>query len=1133
MTKRLFLVAVVFISTAITQVTALQRRTASPDRVDTVPDVIAARHDRSPDLRDIPVGPPPPVDRTEREPQTYRVARHTSDLISDPVVQSTPSVTSMPAPTRTVEGIGNINGVLPPDTNAAVGPNHLVQWVNLSFAVYSKGDATTPPALLYGPAAGNTVWRGFGGACESTNNGDPIVRYDRLADRWVMSQLAVPNSFLGLLFAPFYECIAVSATPDPLGAYYRYAFSFDKLNDYPKLGVWSDGYYLTMNQFTSISLQWAGQGVVAFDRARMLAGQPATAIYYDLASVDMNLGGMLPADLDGPQPPAGSPEYFVQVDDDAWGAEPDQLQIWKFHADFTNPGLSSFTRAAALPTAAFDSDMCGYSRNCIPQPGTTARVDAVADRLMYRLQYRNFGTHESLVVNHTVDADATDHAGIRWYEVRNPGSSPFVYQQGTYAPDGNHRWMGSAAMDGNGNLALGFSVSGAVTSPSIRYTGRLAGDPPNVMTLGEADLMPGSGSQTHSSGRWGDYSALLIDPADDCTFWYTQEYYAVTSEIGWQTRIGSFALPGCDATPGPALPVVTIAASTATAAEAGLVNGAFTVTRNGDTTDPLTVTYIVGGTAIAAVDYAALSGAVTIDAGATTAMIPVVPVDDTLVESSETVVVSLTTNPAYVLGSGSATVTITSDDSPPDLVVTAVSGPSVAGAGTTITLNDTTKNQGAGLSQPSSTGFFLSKDLTIDVKDVNLGSRAVPQLAAGTSDIAATPFDVPGNTPTGTYYILAKADVGLSNPESNENNNVKMGSAIGIGPDLVISALTNPNAAVAGSAISVSDTTKNQGGGAAEASLTMFYLSANVLLDASDVLLGSRPASALAAGTVESATTSLMIPADTPAGTYYIVAKADGGGGVTETQESNNVKYSTSMRIGPDLIESSVIVPTIAGAGAVLVVSDTVKNQGSATAGPSTTAFYLSSNTTLDTGDLLVATRAVPSLAATATSPASTSVTIPASTATGMYYILVKADANAEVAETSETNNLSYGVTKVGPDLTIASLTAVSTAVAGTTISITDTTKNAGGSAAPDSTTRYFLSTNITFDVADVPLGSRPVAPLAAGASNMATASGVIPSTTAAGSYYIIAVSDADGVVTESSETNNTRALFIKITVGG
>ena len=1134
MSKRPFLVAIALVGTAMTQVTA-QRPTAGPDRADHAPRVINARHDRLPTLRDLPPGLPPSGEMAEHEPQMRHVARHASTtLVADPVVQSTPAITTVAGPTRSIEGVGNVNGVLPPDTNGAVGPNHFVQWVNLSFAVYSKGDATTPPVLLYGPAPGNAIWHGFGGACETTNNGDPIVRYDRQADRWVMSQLALPNSFLGLLFAPFYECIAVSETPDPLGAYHRYEFKFDKLNDYPKFGVWSDGYYMTMNQYTSLSLQWAGQGVVAFDRARMLSGQPASAIYYDLASVDMNLAGMLPADFDGPAPPAGAPEYFIQVDDDSWGASTvDQLQVWSFHADFANPSLSSFTRVATLPTAPFDSDLCGFSRNCIPQPGTTARIDAIADRLMYRLQYRNFGTHETLVVNHTVDADATDHAGIRWYEVRNPGSSPFIYQQGTYAPDSNHRWMGSAAMDGSGNIALGFSVSGPVTSPSIRYTGRLADDPLNVMTLGEADLMVGSGSQTHSSGRWGDYSSLLIDPADDCTFWYTQEYYAVTSEIGWQTRIGSFALPGCAASQLPSLPVVTVAASTATASETGPTNGAVTVTRSGDLSAPLTVAYTVSGTATAGSDYVALPGVVTLDVGVASVVIPVVPIDDTLVESNETVVVTLAASTAYLPGSGPATVTITSNDQPADLVITSVTGPSTAGAGTAITLNDITKNQGGGPSQPSTTGFYLSKDLTIDANDINLGTRAVPQLAAGASDTAASSFTIPSTAATGTYYVLAKADAGGTNPESNENNNVKMGSSIGIGPDLVVSALTNPAAAAAGSTISVSDTTKNQGGGAAGSSVTYFYLSANVLFDAPDVFIGNRAVGPLAVGASDTTTTALTIPADTPAGVYYVIAKADATGFVPETQESNNTKFGAAMKVGPDLVVSSIVVPAAAGAGAALVVSDTVKNQGSGAAGPSTAAFYLSTNGTLEPGDPVIGTRAVPSLVASATSTASTSLTIPAGTATGTYYVIVKCDANDDVLESAETNNVSYGTTKVGPDLSIATLTTVTTAAAGATISVTDGTKNVGGGAAGDSTTRYYLSTNITFDASDVALGARTVGPLAAGATNTATATAVIPASTAAGSYYIIAVSDADGVVTETAETNNTRALFIRITVGG
>ena len=1133
MTQRLFVMALVTAVVSFTDIRAGQRPAAPAGRAAAVPLVIAAdRHDRSEQVRNVAPGRPPLEQAKGREKRWRRVSRHPAGLLADSMVQTTPAAPLIPTPVQSVEGVGNVNGVLPPDTNGDVGPNHLVQWVNLSFAVYSKGTSTTPPALLYGPAPANTIWSGFGGPCETRNDGDPIVRYDHLADRWVMSQLAIPNSFLGLLFGPFYQCIAVSATPDPLGAYHRYQFSFTKLNDYPKMGVWSDGYYMTMNQFTAVSLQFAGQGVVAFDRDKMLAGLPASAIYYDLASVDMNLGGMLPADLDGPAPPAGSPAYFAQVDDDAWGAEPDQLQIWKFHSNWTNPALSSFTRAAELATAPFDSNMCGYTRNCIPQPGTPAKVDAMSDRLMYRLQYRNFGTHESLVVNHTVDADNTDHAGVRWYEVRSPGTLPVIYQQGTYAPDFDHRWMGSAAMDSAGNIGLGFSVSGAVTFPSIRYTGRLATDPLNVMTLGEADLMVGSGSQLHSSGRWGDYSSLVVDPVDDCTFWYTQEYYAVTSESGWQTRIGSFSLPGCVGSTPSNLPVVSLVASTPTATEAGPTSGALTVTRTGDTSLPLTVLYTVGGTATVGADYTALDGTVMIAAGDAATVIPVVPVDDPVVESNETVIVSLTPASTYVLGSGGGVVTIVSDDAPPDLIVATLTGPTIAGAGSTITLNDTTKNQGSGPAEPSITGFFLSTNTALDAADVSLGTRAVPLLAGGASDSASTVLTVPSATTVGSYYVLAKADVGLTVSESTDTNNVKTGSIIAVGPDLVISAITVPSAGAAGSSITVADTTKNQGGGSASASVTTFYLSANVLLDPNDVLLGSRPAGPLAPGVSEPASTTLSIPAGTLAGTYYVVAKADGTGVVPETQELNNQKFSSAMKIGPDLILSSTVVPTVAGAGVAVIVANTVKNQGTSAAGASTTSFYLSTNFALDGSDVLLGSRAVPPLEANATSAVSTAVVIPAATVTGTYYVLVKADANDEVGESSETNNSSWGTTRVGPDLTVSALTSPASAVAGATISAIDTVRNAGGGAAGATTTRFYLSTNFTFDAADVPLGNRTVPALDPGATNAAATSLTIPAETAAALYYIIAVSDADGVSTETAETNNTRALAIRITPG-
>jgi subtilase family serine protease len=1082
--------------------------------------IAAERHDVSPRLRDIPPVPPATVRHPgEREPGPRHRGRGPRGRRVDTVVQDSVIGLGMPSPSESFEGVGNVNGVLPPDTNGDVGPNHYVQWVNLSFAIYSNG---SPPALIYGPAAGNTLWSGFGGPCETSNDGDPIVLYDHLADRWVMTQLAVPNNFFGILiFAPFYECIAVSATPDPTGAYYRYQFQFDKLNDYPKFGVWPDGYYMTMNQFEEVTLQWAGQGVVAFDRASMLAGQPATMVYFDLAPVDINLGGMLPGDLDGPPPPAGSPNYFVQLDDDAWGYSPDQLQIWQFHADWANPLASTFTGPTALLTEPFDSDMCGYARNCIPQPGTTVKVDALADRLMYRLQYRNFGDHESLVVNHTVDADGNDHAGIRWYEIRDPRTAPAIYQQGTYAPDADHRWVGSAAMDRAGNLAIGFSVSGTATSPSIRYAGRLATDPPGALAQGETDVMVGSGSQTDSSGRWGDYSMMAVDPSDDCTFWYTQEYYAATSVAGWKTRIAVFSHPSCE--PATDLPRVTVEATDATATEAGLTTGVFTVTHTGGTDAPLTVSYSVGGSATPDSDYSALAGSVTIPAGAATATITVTPIDDAVYEPNETVAVTLASDPAYRVGSpGSAIVTIVSDELPPDLIVSVVSAPATGGADASITVTDTTRNQGTGVSDPSVTGFYLSTNTSLDAADVFLGGRPVPTLGAGASDSASTALNIPAGTVTGTYYVLAKADVNGVVSESQEGNNTNISSTVRIGPDLIVKVLTAPATAAAGEPMTVSDTTSNQGGGTAAASTTRFYLSANTLLDASDALVGGRPVPSLAPVATDQSSSSLVVPSTTAPGIYYLLAKADGEDIVTETLESNNVKTSSTIKIGADLTVSALTAPATAGAGATISVSDTTKNQGAAPAPESTTTFHLSANVLLDASDVLLGGRPVPSLAAGATDAASTPLQIPAATAAGTYYLLAKADGNNAVAESVETNNASSAVAvRVGPDLMMSALTAPASAAAGGSILVTDTTKNQGAGDASESTTTFHLSTNALLDAADVSLGGRPAPALAAGATHTASTLLSIPAGTTSGTYYLLAKADGNSAVAESIETNN------------
>jgi subtilase family serine protease len=969
--------------------------------------IAANKHDRSPALRDIA-----PLKKSEhREPgqREKRLSRFIRKLKTqpDPIVQNAPMASLIPAPSTSFDGLGNVNGVLPPDTNGDVGPNHYVQSVNVSFAVYSKG---SPPALLYGPASLATLWSGFGGPCETRNDGDGIVIYDHLADRWVMSQLAIPNFVFGIPYGPFYQCIAVSATPDPLGAYHRYQFPFEKLNDYPKLGVWPDAYYMSINQFTSGSLQYAGQGLIAFDRQKMLAGLPASLQYVDLASVDINLGGMLPADLDGPAPPPDARGYFVQVDDDAWGLAPqDQLQLWQFEVDWVNPSATFVIGPWTMPVAPFDSDMCGYSRNCIPQAGTTVKVDAMADRLMYRLQYRNFGTHESLVVNHTVDADGTDHAGVRWYEIRNPRYLPFIYQQGTYAPDADHRWMASAAMDAAGNIAIGYSVSGATTFPSIRYTGRLASDAPGTMTQGEAEIVLGTGAQTHPTGRWGDYSLMAVDPVDGCTFWYTQQYHATSSALGWQTRVGTFAFPACTGTPPPpppAGPTVTLTATDNSATEAGPTNGIVTATRTGPTADPLTVSYSVTGTATPGADYVALSGAVTIPIGASSATINIVPIDDSVSDPGESVNLSLNANPAYTVGSPSqAAVSIVNDDSPPDLMVLELDVPVTAPAGTSITIDETTKNQNSGTAQPSTTGYYLSTNAILDGADTLLSSRAIPQLGPSALNAASVSIPIPAGLATGTYYIIAKADYTNTVSESQEGNNVKW-KTTRIGPDLAMSNIPAPPAAGAGLTINVTTTTRNDGSSATGATSTAIYLSANPTWQAGDTLLGTRSVPGIAAGGSSTGSTPVQIPQGTTPGTYYLIAKADVNNVVVETLETNNTSFGVVLRVGPDLtVSAGTVSPSSAAAGGSVTINETTRNAGGGSAAASTTRFYLSANLTFDESDVLVGQRAIGPLAAGASNAGSTVITIPAGTAAGNYYLIAVADGTAAIVETAENNN--------------------------------------------------------------------------------------------------------------------------------
>jgi len=363
-------------------------------------------------------------------------------FVMDPVVQSIMGYLEPIQTKLNSEGLSNVNSVNPADPNGDVGLNYYIQTINTSFAIYTKAGA-----LIYGPADIKTIWQGFPGSY--TSDGDPIVLFDHLANRWLISQFSLPNYPNG----PFYEMVAVSQTEDPLCAWNRYSFKFKNMPDYPKLGVWPDGYYFSAISYSSGALSRMGPVAGVFERDSILNGGSARMVSFQKEKA---LKPMLVADLDGPAPPKSSPGYFLMPMDDAQGAIADQLQMFELHVDWADTAKCSFTGPFILNTAAFDMKMCGDNNAaCIRQKATSNRLDALTQYLMYRLQYRNFGTHQTMVVNHTVDAESNDHAGVRWYELRKNNNDWFINQQGTYAPDSLHRWMASAAMDGKGNIALG------------------------------------------------------------------------------------------------------------------------------------------------------------------------------------------------------------------------------------------------------------------------------------------------------------------------------------------------------------------------------------------------------------------------------------------------------------------------------------------------------------------------------------------------------------------------------------------------------------------------------------------------------------------------------------------------------
>ncbi|MBK9655588.1 MAG: choice-of-anchor J domain-containing protein [Rhodanobacteraceae bacterium] len=417
-----------------------------------------------------------------------------------------------------------------------VGPNHYVRMANASFQIFNKTGTS-----VFGPANINTLFTGFGGACETENAGDPIVLYDQLADRWLLTQ------FSDSAGPGFFNCVALSTTSDPLGTYHRWAFVTATFPDYPKYGVWPNAYLISTREVDASLI-----GAYAVDRTQMLAGNPSPSLVQFTVPVNQFSGdGLLPADIDGSNlPPPNSPAFYVGSMDNGgpYGATQDALSLWAFNINFVTPASSSFQVVATIPIAPYDTIFPCNGRSCIPQPAPLGAVDILSyrQRPMHRAAYRNYGSYQSIVTNQSVEA-APVMAGIRWWEIRNPGANAVLYQDSTYAPgitDGTHRWMGSIAQDSNGNMGLGYSAGSANLFPSVHYTGRLEGDPLNEMSQGEGIFVTGTGGHTAGTRRWGDYTSMTVDSTDDCTFWYVNEFFAV-SGTQWTMRAGSFKFPEC------------------------------------------------------------------------------------------------------------------------------------------------------------------------------------------------------------------------------------------------------------------------------------------------------------------------------------------------------------------------------------------------------------------------------------------------------------------------------------------------------------------------------------------------------------------------------------------------------------
>jgi len=480
---------------------------------------------------------------------------------------------NMPPPLLTFAGtdrVGSGCNCRPPDTNGDVGPNHYIQTVNTGFRVFDKSGTPLTPFTTYNSFFAPLV----GTPCQNQNDGDPFAFYDQVADRWVVSDFAFPG-FPGP--GPFYECIGVSETPDPVaGGWFYYSVRYNPLNalnDYPKMALWNNpqpggAYFLTQNLFNGGSQAFEGVSVFALDRGSMLTGGSANAISFVIPPGDPGLGdsySLVAANFrTGTAPPAGRDEMLLDVDSpSSGGVTLTHVKAWKFHVDFVTPGNSTLgvgpnhAPNALITVNGFVDAFTNTTSNLVPQPGGQPPLDTLGDKIMTPVVYQNRSGTESLWADQTIILNYPNGpTAVRWYQFDVTGgnfpATPAQQEDWANGNDGLFRWMPSIAVDQNGNMAIGYSTSSSTIFPNIRYAGRFATDPLNDLSQGEAIMTNGTGSQTSASGRWGDYSMTTLD-TDGTTFWHTNEYY-ITTGSAWSTEVGKFTFPGVRIAPPPRPP---------------------------------------------------------------------------------------------------------------------------------------------------------------------------------------------------------------------------------------------------------------------------------------------------------------------------------------------------------------------------------------------------------------------------------------------------------------------------------------------------------------------------------------------------------------------------------------------------